>query len=32
MPEHMAGQRKQTYKPYVEVGVVYAPDGTMYPR
>ena len=30
--EKAAIHKKQTYKLYVEVGVVYAPDGTMAPR
>ena len=32
MPDNTASQKKQTYKLYVEVGVVYAPDGSMYPK
>ena len=32
MPENAAAHKKMTYKLYVEVGVVYAPDGTMYPK
>ena len=31
MPENAATQKKTTYKLYVEVGVVYASDGTMSP-
>ena len=32
MRDLSAGQTKATYKLYVEVGVVYAPDGTMIPK
>jgi len=32
MPGNADIQKKTTYKLYVEVGVVYAPDGSMYPR
>ena len=31
MPESTAFQKRTTYKLYVEVGVVYESDGTMYP-
>ena len=32
MAAESPAQKKKTYKLYVEVGVVYAPDGTMYPK
>ena len=32
MAAEAIAQKKKTYKLYVEVGVVYAPDGTMSPR
>ena len=32
MPDNTAAQKRASYKLYVEVGVVYTPDGVMYPK
>ena len=32
MPDNTVAQKRPSYKLYVEVGVVYTPDGAMYPK